>query len=381
MPVAAGVRLGPYEIQSLIGAGGMGEVYRARDTRLDRTVAIKVLPSDLASDPDRRSRFEREAKTIAALAHPHICMLHDVGEQDGTPFLVMEYLEGETLAHRLFKGHIPLPTALEIATQMADALAAAHEHGVVHRDLKPANIMVDEHGRVKLLDFGLAKLLEPLGGEMASTRSLAVQTGEGRIVGTVAYMSPEQAQGRLVDARSDAFSFGAVLYEMITGRRAFQGDTGMSTVAAVINQEPQPTGPEVPRDLARIITRCLRKNPDRRFQHMIDLKVALEELKEESDSGTLGAAVTPPRRRRWWPAAGLGIVALTSLVALFLLRNKVPYNPAQSAKATRLTADSGLTTEPALSQDGKLVVFASDRAGRATWTSGFRTWRAARRTS
>ena len=213
MPVAAGVRLGPYEIQSLIGAGGMGEVYRARDTRLDRTVAIKVLPSDLASDPDRRSRFEREAKTIAALAHPHICMLHDVGEQDGTPFLVMEYLEGETLAHRLFKGHIPLPTALEIATQMADALAAAHEHGVVHRDLKPANIMVDEHGRVKLLDFGLAKLLEPLGGEMASTRSLAVQTGEGRIVGTVAYMSPEQAQGRLVDARSDAFSFGAVLYK------------------------------------------------------------------------------------------------------------------------------------------------------------------------
>ena len=353
-----------YQILEKLGEGGMGVVYKARDTHLDRFVAIKVLPPGKLRDPDSKRRFVQEARAASALNHPGIITVHDVSSEDGQDFIVMEYVAGKPLDQLIPRRGLPLGEALKYALQIADALARAHEAGIIHRDLKPANIMVGEHGLVKVLDFGLAKLTESLGRDMgAPTRSVSVQTAEGRIVGTMAYMSPEQAQGKPVDARSDIFSFGAVLYEMVTGRRAFRGDTEISTLAAVIDQEPEPAGPGVPRDLERIITRCLRKNPDRRFHHMIDLKVALEDLKEESDSGSLAAApAAPMRSRRWWPAAAVVIVA-TSLVTAVLLWSKRSDNPAEGAKRTQLTHYSGLTTDPALSQDGKWIVYASDRAG------------------
>jgi serine/threonine protein kinase len=227
MPIAAGTKLGPYEIVTLLGAGGMGEVYRARDVRLERTVAIKILPADLSSDPARKQRFEREAKTISSLNHPHICTLHDVGSQDGIDFLVMECVEGETLAKRLEKGPLPLDQALKYGTQIADALDKAHRCGVVHRDLKPGNIMLAKSG-AKLLDFGLAKPLSPDAAAltlMTTPSEARPLTAEGTLVGTFQYMSPEQLQGREADCRSDIFALGAVLYEMVTGRRAFEGKT------------------------------------------------------------------------------------------------------------------------------------------------------------
>ncbi|HSL21958.1 MAG TPA: protein kinase [Vicinamibacterales bacterium] len=351
-----------YQILEKLGEGGMGVVYKARDTHLDRFVAIKVLPSGKLRDPDSKRRFVQEARAASALNHPGIITVHDISSEGDQDFIVMEYLSGKPLDQLIPHRGVPLDEALRYALQIADALARAHAGGIIHRDLKPANIMVDEHGLVKVLDFGLAKLADPFESEWASTRSVPVRTVEGKIVGTVAYMSPEQAQGKPVDARSDIFSFGAVLYEMVTGRPAFRGDTSISTLAAVINEDPQPAGPDVPRDLQRIIARCLRKNPDRRFQHMIDLKVALEELKEESDSGSLAAApAAPARSRRWGPVAAA--VAATTLIAALLLWGKLSDNPAQTPKVTRITADSGFTTDPALSQDGKLVVYASDRAG------------------
>jgi serine/threonine protein kinase len=226
-PLTAGTRLGPYEIQSAIGAGGMGEVYKARDTRLDRTVAIKVLPPTVSSDPERRARFEREAKTIAGLNHPHICTLHDVGEHDGSTFLVMEHIVGETLAARLSKGALPLDQALTIATEIAEALSAAHRQGVIHRDLKPANVMLTKAG-AKLLDFGLAKLTghgeAPAAVHVVSAApTQAPLTGHGVIVGTLQYMAPEQLEGKPPDARTDLWALGAILYEMVTGKRAYEG--------------------------------------------------------------------------------------------------------------------------------------------------------------
>jgi serine/threonine protein kinase len=222
--LSPGTRLGPYEIQTPLGAGGMGEVYKARDTRLDRTVAIKVLPEHVATDPDLKQRFEREAKTISSLNHPHICTIHDVGSQDGIDFLVMEHLEGETLAQRLTKGALPLDQALQVAIQIADALDKAHRQGIVHRDLKPGNIMLTTTG-AKLLDFGLAKLMAPRSGvglTSMPTQSAGL-TGEGKILGTLQYMAPEQVEGQEADARTDIFAFGAVVYEMVTGTKAFEG--------------------------------------------------------------------------------------------------------------------------------------------------------------
>jgi eukaryotic-like serine/threonine-protein kinase len=250
MPLASGTRLGPYEVQSLIGVGGMGEIYKARDTRLDRSVAIKVLPPDVSADPERRARFEREAKTIAGLSHPHICPLFDVGDHDGAMFLVMEHLAGETLAARLEKGALPLPQALTIAAEVADALAAAHRQGVIHRDLKPGNVMLTKSGGVrqgspqaKLLDFGLAKLAGH--GERAAAASLASVptqtrplTSEGTIVGTLQYMAPEQVEGKPADARTDLWALGAILYEMLAGKRAFTGTSAASLIGNIMNAEP-----------------------------------------------------------------------------------------------------------------------------------------------
>ena len=242
MALAAGTRLGPYEILSPLGSGGMGEVYRAKDTRLDRTVAIKILPSHLSSNADYKQRFEREARAISSLTHPHICGLYDVGSQNGTEFLVMEFLEGETLAHRLAKGPLPTDQMLRYAIQIADALDKAHKQGIVHRDLKPGNIMLTKSG-VKLLDFGLAKVVSAaapvLGVSQLDTQQRDITT-EGTILGTIQYMSPEQFEGKEVDSRTDIFAFGSVLYEMATGKKAFTGKSQASLMSAILKDEPQP---------------------------------------------------------------------------------------------------------------------------------------------
>src|SRR5579863_4991807 len=277
MPILPGKRLGPYEIFTAIGAGGMGEVYKARDTRLDRIVAIKVLPTHLADRAELRERFEREAKTIASLNHPHICTLYDTGNQDDIEYLVMEYLEGETLAQRLVKGALPIQQALQYAIEIADALDKAHRKGVTHRDLKPGNIMITKSG-TKLLDFGLAKLKQVVAPANVPLSELPTVndplTAEGTIVGTMQYMAPEQLEGKEVDARTDIFAFGAVVYEMATGKRAFEGKSQASLIAAILEREPPPMSllqPMTPQALDRVVRRCLAKEPDERWQSANDL--------------------------------------------------------------------------------------------------------------
>jgi serine/threonine protein kinase/Tol biopolymer transport system component len=341
-----------YQILDKLGEGGMGVVYKARDTHLDRFVAIKVLPPERVADPERKRRFVQEAKAASALNHPNIITIHDIAHQDGMDFMVMEYVAGKTLDQLIGRKGLKLGETLKYGIQIADALSRAHAAGIIHRDLKPSNIMVDDHGLVKVLDFGLAKLTESGVGQEAPT-----QTAEGTILGTVAYMSPEQAEGRPVDARSDIFSFGALLYEMVTGRRAFQGDSRLSTLAAVLRQDPSPME-GTPRDLEKIVARCLRKQPERRFQHIDDVKVALEELKEESDSGQL--APTPPverRRRRslLWVGAVVAVLAAVSL-GVWFLRSRTE-TPATHLRAVPLTAYPGFETEPSFSPDGNQVAF------------------------
>src|SRR5579863_10259938 len=296
MAILPGRRLGPHEILSAIGAGGMGEVYKARDTRLDRIVAIKVLPSHLADRSELRERFEREAKTIASLNHPHICTLYDTGHQDGIDFLVMEYLEGETLAQRLLKGPLPLEQVLQYAIEISDALDKAHRKGVTHRDLKPGNIMLTKSG-TKLLDFGLAKLKQEAAPANVNLSELPTAsdplTAQGTIVGTMQYMAPEQLEGKEVDARTDIFAFGAVVYEMATGKRAFEGRTQASLIAAILEKEPPAMStlqPMTPRALDRVVKRCLGKDPDDRWQTARDLGV---ELKWISNGGSQAGASVP----------------------------------------------------------------------------------------
>jgi serine/threonine protein kinase len=335
------LQLGPYQIVGVIGAGGMGTVYQARDTRLNRMVAIKV------SEARFNARFEREARAVAALNHPHICTLYDVGPN----YLVMEYVDGQPL-----HGPMPVSEALRLAIQMADALEAAHRKGIVHRDLKPGNVLVTESG-VKVLDFGLAKMEESASGEDERPRTARPRTEEGTIVGTTAYMSPEQAEGKPVDARSDIFSFGAVLYEMVTGRRAFRGDTKLSILSAILKDEPEPASSlrkEIPHELERIITRCLRKNPERRFQHMDDLKVALEEVKEESDSGAAAMQTAPPRRRWVWAA----LLPVLLVAGFFAWRMSRPTPSAEPLRAVALTTLPGVKGSPSFSPDGNYVAFA-----------------------
>jgi eukaryotic-like serine/threonine-protein kinase len=299
MSLPSGTRLGPYEVLTPLGAGGMGEVYRARDTRLDRTVAVKILPSHLSNDATLRQRFEQEAKAISSLNHPHICALYDVGHQDGTEFLIMEYLEGETLAKLLEKGPLPLAQVLKFGVEIADALDKAHRQGIVHRDLKPGNIMLTKSG-AKLLDFGLAKAAVPLmTGETlttAATRTTPV-TQQGTIVGTFQYMSPEQVEGKEVDGRSDIFSLGAVLYEMVTGQRTFQGKSQLSVASAILEKEPVPIStiqPLTPPALDHAIRRCLAKDPEDRWQTARDL---LLELKWISEAGSQAARLWLVRRK------------------------------------------------------------------------------------
>jgi serine/threonine protein kinase len=370
MALASGIRLGPYEILSPIGAGGMGEVYRARDTRLERTVAIKVLPDHLSRDRDSKQRFEREARAISSLNHPHICTLYDIGLQDGVAFLVMEYMEGQTVADRLQKGALPTEQVLKIGIEIADALDKAHRHGIVHRDLKPANIMLTESG-AKLMDFGLAKPTQAtlIGGPTANNSTLSARiTVEGVIVGTFQYTAPELLEGKDADARSDIFAFGAVLYEMATGKPAFAGKTRASVVAAVLASEPTPVTalqPASPPELDRLIRTALAKNPDNRWQSVHDISINLSGI---SPTATPHPA---PTRSPWWIAAGLLTLTTLGLGAFLTLRRTNP-----SPALLRLTIApppnatfSSLEKLLAISPDGRQVAFtAVDRSGqRSLW--------------
>ena len=267
MALLPGTHLGPYEIVTLLGVGGMGEVYRARDARLGRTVAIKILPAEFAADSDRLLRFEREARSASALNHPNIVTIYDLGQDGSTRYIAMELIEGKTLRELLNEGSLPIRKAIEIAAQVAEGLAKAHEAGIAHRDLKPENLMVTQDGFIKILDFGLAKLVAP-SGEMSETRSPSEwQTQPGGIAGTVQYMSPEQASGGRLDFRSDQFSFGLVLYEMVSGKRAFKRNTVAETMVAILREQAEPIGvqnPEAPAPLCWAIERCLEKEPDKR---------------------------------------------------------------------------------------------------------------------
>ncbi len=383
MPIAPGTKLGPYEIQSPLGAGGMGEVYRARDTRLDRTVAIKVLNSQLVANAELRARFEREAKIISQLQHSHICVLHDVGQQDGTDFLVMEFLEGETLADRLKKGPLATEQVLKIAIDIADALEKAHRAGVVHRDLKPGNVMLTKSG-AKLLDFGLAKPLAASaaaggkGSGSASVLAAALTTTSpaaspasplstgGTVVGTVQYMSPEQVQGMEADARSDIFAFGAMLFEIATGKRAFEGKTQASIVGQILAVEPphvSTLAPATPPALDRLIRNCLEKDPDERIQTAHDVKLDLQSITAEKVADRAAASDQASRAggRLGWLAAVIAAAVLGAVGAALL------YHRPQSAPSIRtsinppptiffqLTGDAA--GPPVLSPDGKLIAF------------------------
>jgi len=288
MPLAAGTKLGPYEILGALGAGGMGEVYRARDSRLDRQVAVKILPSSFSSDPDRLRRFQQEATAAAALNDPGILAVYDVGSHDGTPYVVSELLEGETLRDRLRAGALPRRKAIEFAVQIARALAAAHDKGIVHRDLKPENLFVTREGRIKILDFGLAKFVRPEEKAGSHTSAPTVETSPGLVMGTVGYMSPEQVRGQPADPRSDIFAFGAVLYEMLCGQRAFKGETPADAMSAILKEDPPDmaeTGREISPALERVVRHCLEKNPKERFHSAHDVAFALENISQTSQSG------------------------------------------------------------------------------------------------
>ena len=349
-----------YELLQELGRGGMGVVYKALDVSLDRFVAIKFLPAEFISNADRRKRFVREAKTASALNHPGIITVHEIDTEHEQPFIVMEYVEGKSLNQLIHKGRLSLADALEFAIQISDALAAAHAAGIIHRDLKPANILVGPERRIKVLDFGLAKLVDQAPPTTdQSTKAMGPQTAAGTIFGTASYMSPEQAQGGVMDSRSDIFSFGSVLYEMTTGRQAFSGSTTIATLAAILNQEPRPAtelAPGVPHDMERIISRCLRKDPARRFQHTDEIKVALQELKEESDTGKLYAAL--PQRRPWPRRVlfGSGALALAGAIAIaWYARNW--RSPTPPMTTVPLTSYPGYERHPSFSPDGSQVTF------------------------
>jgi Tol biopolymer transport system component/tRNA A-37 threonylcarbamoyl transferase component Bud32 len=359
--LAAGSRLGPYEILAPIGAGGMGEVYRARDPRLNRDVAIKVLPHDRVADEYRRQRFVQEAKAASALNHPHIITIHEIESANGIDYLVMEYVRGKSLDALIPRQGMRLGEAVRIAIAVADAVACAHKSNIVHRDLKPANVMVGTDGAVKVLDFGLAKLLtDDESDPHATTRTDEAITKRGAVMGTLAYMSPEQASGEAVDARSDIFSFGSMLYEMVTGLGPFASRTPTDTLANVLRAQPKPPTelvPILPRELERIILRCLRKEPDRRFQHMLDVKVELLEVKEESDSGPPPAAHRQPGPRVARLTLGAAVLVAVALAGGFVARQCKTVKP--SPRVMPLTAIKGHAFGAAFSPDDEQVVFMS----------------------
>ena len=369
MTLPAGTRLGPYEILSPLGAGGMGEVYRARDTRLDRDVAIKVLPQSVAGDAAALARFEREAKAVAALSHPNILAIHDVGTSDGITYAVMELLEGESLRQRLQEGPLPQRKALEIAREVALGLAAAHERGIVHRDLKPENLFVTSDGRVKILDFGLARQLSLPSADDTHSPTAAQATEPGTVFGTVGYMAPEQLRGHPADARSDIFSFGAVLYEMCSGRRPFKGDTAIETMNAILKEDPpelSESGHAVAPSVERIVRHCLEKNPGERFQSARDLAFDLASLSGLSTSGaSVQVGAVRGRRRLAVPALAAAALALLAGGALggWLLSRRAP--TAQEVSFHRLTFRRGNLLSARFTPDGQTVVYSGGVGGSA----------------
>lgn len=314
MALVPNTRLGPYVITAPLGAGGMGEVYKARDSRLGRDVAIKVLPTAFSADPDRLTRFEQEARAAAAPNHPNILAVHDVGQHGGAPYIVSELLDGETLRERLHGSALPVRKATEYAVQIARGLAAAHEKGIVHRDLKPENIFITADGRVKILDFGLAKLTEPALSGMSALPTTLPHTEHGIVLGTIGYMSPEQVRGLQADPRSDIFAVGAVVYEMLSGARPFRGDTIADTMSAILKEDPldlPAAERHIPPALVRIVDRCLDKSPSARFQSASDLGFALEELSSQPESITASVATraTPRHQRLAWALFGVALAA------------------------------------------------------------------------
>jgi Tol biopolymer transport system component len=370
MALTAGARLGPYEIKSPLGAGGMGEVYRAIDTRLDRVVAIKVLGATVADDPGLKERFEREARTVSALNHPNICALYDLGRERDTDYLVLEYLEGDTLAARLEKGPLPVAQAIRVGIQIADALAKAHAVGVVHRDLKPANIILTKSG-AKLLDFGLAKV-RPASAQAAGLTALATTpaelTAHGSILGTFQYMAPEQLEGQDADARTDIFAFGAVLYEMLTGRRAFEGKTQASLIASILDRQPPSVSsvqPTTPAAIDRLLRACLMKEPSERFQSAHDLALQLQWL---ADAPEMAPATARPQAR---PLMLMGttavLAAATIALGLLVVRGNRTPPPAEPIRFSVAAPPRMLTSQIELSPDGRqLALIAFERGKRAS---------------
>jgi Tol biopolymer transport system component len=369
--LASGSRLGPYEILSALGAGGMGEVYKARDTRLDRVVALKILPDVLVANPQFRDRFDREARSISQLDHPHICALYDVGDQGGTAYLVMQYLDGETLADRLAKGALPIDQALQIAIQIADALVTAHGAGIVHRDLKPGNIMLSKTG-AKLLDFGLAKTVAAvLGPPSQSIPTATPITQPGSILGTFQYMAPEQIEGQEADARTDIFAFGVVVYEMVTGRKAFDGKTSASLIGAILKDQPPPLStvqPVTPAALDRTVRRCLAKEADARWQTARDL---LEELKWIAESGSsAGAGVLAPlvvqrgiRERLSWLLTAVSLLVATVLAVVVVNLRSEKQEPFRFLITPPANPDIELRWNIAISPDGRRLAFVAPASG------------------
>ena len=372
MSIANGTRLGPYEILAPIGAGGMGEVYRARDTRLGREVAVKVLPPDFAADAQRRSRFEQEARSASALNHPNIVVVHDVGAADGHLFVAMELVDGRTLREILESTRIPVSRCLDVGTQIAEGLARAHGAGIVHRDLKPENVMISKDGVVKILDFGLAKIARTMAGDVSEMPTAApLPTDAGTVMGTVGYMSPEQAAGRPVDYRSDQFSLGTILYEMAAGKRPFHRETAAQTMSAIIGEDPEPiatANPKVPPPLRWIVDRCLGKEPESRYASTTDLARELKSLRDhlsEATSAAVSAGVPAARPRRTpITAIAAALIAVAAVAALLSNRLTLKAHPAEAAPVFhRLTFGHGTIWGARFAPDGGTIVYSAAWSG------------------